>query len=118
MDRARYVLGGNAEDYFARAAGLAEAVDASKVSQLFADNVGRSLSADAIRTAFDDAFGAGAGARVTVSCHGQGENRKITELVISLAGDVAGSAPLGDLIRAAQPVSPGCPSGMVERVPF
>ena len=111
-------FGGNAEGYFARAAGLAEAVDASKVSQLFADNVGRSLSAEAIRAAFDDAFGAGAGARVTVSCHGRGENRKITELVISLAGDVAGSAPLGDLIRAAQPVPSGCPSGMVERAPF
>jgi ribonuclease T2 len=90
-------FGGNAEGYFARAAGLAEAVDASKVSQLFADNVGRSLSAEAIRTAFDDAFGAGAGERVTVSCHGRGESRKITELVISLAGDVAGSAPLADL---------------------
>ena len=111
-------FGRNAEDYFARAAGLAEAVDASKVSQLFADNVGRSLSAEAIRTAFDDAFGAGAGARVTVSCHGRGDSRKITELVISLSGDVAGSAPLADLIRAAQPVPPGCPSGMVERAPF
>ena len=111
-------FGGNAEGYFARAAGLAEAVDASKVSQLFANNVGRSLSAEAIRAAFDDAFGARAGSRVTVSCHGRGENRRITELVISLAGDVAGSAPLADLIRAAQPVPPGCPSGIVERVPF
>jgi ribonuclease T2 len=111
-------FGSNAEGYFARAAGLAEAVDASKVSQLFANNVGRSLSAEAIRAAFDDAFGAGAGARVTVSCNGRGENRKITELVISLAGDVAGNAPLADLIRAAQPVPPGCPSGIVERVPF
>ena len=111
-------FGGNAEGYFARAAGLAEAVDASKVAQLFGDNVGRSLSAEAVRAAFDDAFGAGAGARVTVSCNGRGENRKITELVISLAGDVAGNAPLADLIRAAQPVPPGCPSGIVERVPF
>jgi ribonuclease T2 len=111
-------FGGNAEGYFARAAGLAEVVDASRVSQLFADNVGRSLSAEAIRAAFDDAFGAGAGARVTVSCHGRGESRKITELVISLAGDVAGNAPLADPIRAAQPVPPGCPSGMVERAPF
>ena len=64
------------------------------------------------------AIGAGAGARVTVSCNGRGEDRKITELVISLAGDVAGNAPLADLIRAAQPVPPGCPSGIVERVPF
>ena len=111
-------FGGSAEGYFARAAELAEAIDASKVSQLFTDNVGRALSAEAIRTAFDDAFGTGAGARVTVSCHGRGENRKITELVISLAGDVAGNAPLADLIRAAQPVAPGCPSGIVEHATF
>ena len=111
-------FGGNAEGYFARAAGLAEAVDASKVSQLFADNVGRSLSAETIRAAFDDAFGAGAGARVTVSCNGHGENRKITELIINLAGDVAGSTQLGDLILAAQALPPGCPGGLVERAPF
>jgi ribonuclease T2 len=111
-------FGGSAENYFARAAALAEAVDASKISQLFADNVGRSLTAEAIRAAFEDAFGAGAGARVLVSCHGRGQDRKITELKINLAGDVAGRAPLGDLMRAAEPVPPGCPSGVVERVPF
>ncbi len=107
-------FGGNAEGYFTRAAGLAEAIDAAKVSTLFADNVGRTLTTDAIRAAFDEAFGTGAGARVTVSCNGRGDNRKITELVVSLAGDVTGSAPLGSLIHAAQAVPAGCPSGLVE----
>jgi len=111
-------FGGNADGYFARAAGLAEALDASKVAKLFADNAGRNLSAEAIRAAFDDAFGSGAGARVTVSCNGRGESRMITELVIGLAGDVTGSARLGDLIHAAQAVPPGCPGGVVERAPF
>jgi ribonuclease T2 len=111
-------FGGNADSYFARAAGLAEAVDVSKVSQLFADSVGKSLSAEAIRAAFDDAFGPGAGARVMISCHGRGDNRKITELTIGLAGDVKGNAGLGDLMRAAQAIPPGCPSGFVERAPF
>jgi ribonuclease T2 len=109
-------FGTNADAYFSRAAALAEAVNASKVSQLFADNVGKSLSADAIRMAFDEAFGAGAGTRVTVSCHGRGDNRKITELVINLAGDVKGSAALGDLIRAAPSVPSSCPGGMIEPV--
>lgn len=108
--------GSSADSYFARAAGLAEAVDASKVAQLFADNTGRSLSAEAIRAAFDEAFGSGAGARVAVSCHGRGDNRKITELTIGLAGDVAGTAALGDLMRAAKPIAAGCPSGLVDRV--
>lgn len=106
-------FGANADSYFARAAGLSEAVNGSAVSKLFADSAGKSLSADAIRAAFDDAFGAGSGARVTVSCHGKGERRQITELVISLAGDVTGTAPIGDLMKAAQPVQAGCPSGVV-----
>jgi len=107
-------FGGNADEYFARAAGLAEAVNASEVAKLFTGNVGKSLSAEAIRAAFDDAFGPGAGTRVTVSCHRRGDNRTITELIINLAGDVKGSAGLATLMHAAQPVQPGCPGGLVE----
>lgn len=106
-------FGANADSYFARAAGLSESVNGSAVSKLFADNAGKTLSGEAIRAAFDEAFGAGSGARVTVSCHGKGERRQITELIISLAGDVTGSAPIGDLMKAAQPVRAGCPSGVV-----
>lgn len=105
--------GSNADSYFSRAATLAEAVNASKVSKVFADNAGKSLSTDAIRAAFDDSFGPGSGARVTVSCSGRGPSRKITEVVMSLAGDVTGNAGLGDLLRAAQPISAGCPGGLV-----
>jgi ribonuclease T2 len=107
-------FGGNADEYFTRAAGLAETLNASGVAKLFAENVGKSLSAEAIRAAFDDAFGAGAGARVTVSCHRRGDNRTITELIVNLAGDVGGNAGLGELMHAAQPVPPGCPGGLVE----
>ena len=108
-------FGATANSYFNRAAELVEQVNASQVRELFAQNVGRSLSSDAIEAAFDKAFGAGAGARVMVSCQGRGSRRTIGELVISLAGDVAGSAPIGDLILAAAPSQPGCPGGLVAR---
>ena len=111
-------FGGNADGYFARAAALAEEVDGSKVAKLFADSSGQSLSTEAIRAAFDEAFGAGAGARVAVSCNGRGSARKITELTISLAGNVAGNTGIGDLMRAAQTIPPGCPGGLVDRAPF
>ena len=106
-------FGATADSYFNRAAELVEQINASGVRDLFAQNVGKSLSSDAIQTAFDKSFGAGAGARVTVSCQGHGSQRTIGELVISLAGDVAGSAPIGDLILAAAPSQPGCPAGLV-----
>lgn len=110
-------FGAPADAYFNRAASLAEQVNASPVRHLFVQSIGQTLSADAIRSAFDQAFGPGAGTRVTVSCSGQGTSRHITELVISLAGDVNGSAPMGALIQAASPVTPGCPSGAVDRAP-
>jgi ribonuclease T2 len=107
--------GATADSYFNRAADLVEQINASGVREIFARNSGQSLSSDAIQAAFDRAFGPGAGARVTVNCHGKGPQRTINELVISLAGDVAGSAPIGALILAAGPVPPGCPAGVVVR---
>jgi ribonuclease T2 len=105
--------GSTPDTYFNRASDLTEQINASGVRQLFAQNIGKTLSSDTIRGAFDQAFGPGAGARVAVSCQGHGAERNIGELVISLAGDVAGSASIGDIILAAAPVPPGCPSGLI-----
>lgn len=108
--------GASADSYFDRAAALAEAVNGSKVAQAFAGAAGGTLTATGIRAAFDEAFGAGAGNRVTVSCT-PGQNAKITEIIINLAGDVRGTAPLSDLMHAAEPVKPGCPVGFVTAAP-
>lgn len=105
--------GANADAYFARSAGLTETVNASKVSKLFADSAGLPLNTEAIRAAFDEAFGEGTGSRVVVACSGRGANRRISEIRLSLAGDVTGTAPLGELMRAARPEQPGCPGGLV-----
>ena len=51
-------FGATADSYFGRAADLVEQINASAVRDLFAQNVGVSLSSDAIRAAFDQAFGA------------------------------------------------------------
>lgn len=106
-------FGGEANAYFNRAAGLAEQVNASPVQALFASKIGQSVTSAEIRAAFDKGFGEGAGARVEVHCQNHGDGREIGELFISLAGDVPGSAPLGDLIRAAAPVDADCPGGLI-----
>lgn len=106
-------FGASPDDYFNRAAALGEALNAGPVRALFAGNVGRTVSADQIRAAFDAAYGAGAGQRVVVACT-RGPQPVIQELRVSLAGDVTGAAPLGDLIAAAPPTrDPGCPAGRV-----
>ena len=107
--------GAPADAYFNRAASLTQEANAPALRELFVQHIGTVVTADTIRAAFDNAFGDGAGARVTVSCTGNGSSRRISELVISLAGPVTGVAPLADLIQAAAPAPPGCPSGIVER---
>jgi ribonuclease T2 len=106
-------FGGEANAYFNRAAGLAEQVNASPARTLFANKIGQSVTSAEVRAAFDQGFGEGAGARVEVHCQNQGDGREISEIIISLAGDVRGSAPLGDLMRAAAPVDADCPSGLI-----
>ncbi len=105
-------FGTSADAYFARAAGLVNAINRSAVDALVGRDAGGQLSAAALRTAFDAAFGAGAGARVQMKCN----NGVVTEIDLWLAGDVAGSAPLGDLLRAARPYPAGCAGGRLGRV--
>lgn len=98
--------------YFNRAAQLAEQVNASPVRALVVGSVGRTLSVDQLRDAFDHAFGTGAGSRVMLSCN-RGPRPEVQEIVVSLAGNVTGDANLADLIQAASPSPAGCPGGAV-----
>ena len=97
------------EDYFRAALDVLEQLNASAVTGLFADHVGEQLQIGEIRTAFDRAFGPGAGKRVGLSCR----EDLIVELRIGLRGR-PGAAPLGDLLRAAPAQAPGCEGGYVD----
>jgi ribonuclease T2 len=105
---------GGADEYFDDTLRIVEAVNASGVAALFADHVGAELETAAIRVAFDTAFGAGAGARVQVHCTGDGGRTLIQELKIGLAGTIGPEASPGELMLAADPMSPGCPRGVVD----
>ena len=108
--------GEDADRYFGTAVLLLATLNASEVQALFASNVGRQLSAKRIRAAFDNALGAGAGARVKINCEEDGDRRLITEITLGLYG-VAGDTPnLGKLLLGARPTSTGCDGGMVDAV--
>lgn len=104
--------GVSAIDYFGRALTFLDAVNASPVQALFAANIGKSITLDAIRAAFDQGFGPHSGYRIRLACDRQ---RDITEITIGLAGDVLGSTPLPALIAAAGPTNGGCNEGVVVR---
>ena len=104
------------EAYFRVSLRMVEALNASPVRALLAAHIGKEVSGEAIRDAFDDAFGEGAGARVAIDCSG----KLIGEFRIALRGD-AGKETLADLVHAAHPVPPSasdCDGGLVDPAGF
>jgi len=104
------------EGYFADALALMSALNSSPVAELFADTIGRELALDDIRTAFDSAFGPGAGDRVDMACQRDGNRLLITELTIGLTGRINGPASLPGLVQAARPTGSDCDAGIVDHV--
>lgn len=108
--------GADADTYYARAVALLAEINNSAVRDLFARNIGRQVSRNQLRAAFDAAFGDGAGRRVRVECEDDGERRLLSELRINLDGEAMGSGTLAELIRAAPSAGSGCNGGVVDPV--
>ena len=105
---------GTAEEYFIESLQLMNQLNASPVRALFATRIGERVTADELRSAFDQAFGAGAGGRVEMACSGG----LITELRIHLDGAITDTTRFAQLIAAADPVSRGCTGGQVDPAGF
>jgi ribonuclease T2 len=106
----------DAETYFRDSFRLLKEVNDSPVADIFMRNIGRRVTAADIRAAFDQAFGAGAGNRVRVSCKDDGDRRLISEITLGLKGDIPSGTGLSELMLAAPPSDPGCPAGLVDSV--
>jgi ribonuclease T2 len=104
----------SADEYFSRAIALIDQLNASKAQGLFASNVGGEITGKAIRDAFDESFGEGAGDRVRVSCKRIRGRNLIVELTIGLAGEIGDEPSLASLISASAATDPGCPGGAVD----
>ena len=108
--------GTDADEYFADALAVLGAVNGSAVRELFAANVGRSLARSSIRAAFDESFGAGAGARVRLACRRDGGRQIISEVTVGIVGEIRPGADIAALIRAAPETDGGCDEGVVDAV--
>lgn len=102
-----------ADEYYGRALGLLAVVNGSGVRKLFEDNLGGTLREEDVKSAFDAAFGPGAGNRVKMRCSKDGDRRVITGLTIGL-GEVEGETELAGLIAAAGETKFGCAEGVVD----
>ena len=108
--------GGDIDRYYADSLRLMAAINGSPVRELFAGSIGRELDGARIRAAFDEAFGAGAGSRVRISCERDRDSGRqlVVELLIGLSGDT-GADSFATLVGAAPPTDPGCPGGIIDR---
>jgi ribonuclease T2 len=104
---------GNAEQYFKDAIRLADEVNGSVVQKFIAANIGKTIQMSDLRAKFDEAFGAGAGSRVRVSCDKAG---RFSELTVGLKGDIPSGKGLAELIAASETTDKGCQSGLVDAV--
>ena len=105
-----------ADEYFSKAIALVDQLNQSKAQALFASHIGDEIDGKAIRAAFDESFGDGAGERVRVSCQRVRGRNLIVELTIGLTGKIGDEPSLSELIAASAPTDPGCPGGIVDAV--
>ena len=108
--------GVDADTYFKHAIALVEEINGSEVRDLLSGSIGREVSRNQLRSAFDDAFGAGAGRKVRMDCEEDDGRDIIFELRINLKGHATGATTFRDLIHAGKNASNGCSSGLVDRV--
>ncbi|MBK1721152.1 ribonuclease T2 family protein [Thiocystis violacea] len=113
--------GATPDEYFTEAMAVLNALNASAVRDLFAAHLDSVLTRSQIEDTFNDAFGRGAGERIQMRCTKITGENIITEIWISLKGDITDPANLESLIQAAPPTSVSanshsCSSGRVVKV--
>lgn len=120
LDRHQWIkhgtcYGSDVNTYFQDSVHLMQQLNRSAVRDLLVSHLGTEVAVANIRRAFEQAFGAGAGERVKISCKG----RRLASLRINLQGKITSDTTLGELIRAAPPAaSSNCRRGIVDRAGF
>jgi ribonuclease T2 len=105
--------GAREETYFEVSLDLLDEVNASPLAALMAQRIGKEVTGDELRAAFEKGFGAGTGSRLRVSCVDDGGRRLIREITIGLSGNPFDQR-MAELVTAAVPTDPGCPGGIVD----
>ena len=104
------------EIYFRDALALLAELNRSALRDLFAENIGVTITADEIEETAAVAFGEAAGRRLTINCRNDGSRRLIVELRLHLRGPVEPGSSLRALMAAAPVPKPNCRKGVVDRV--
>ena len=102
--------GKSPSEYFEDAISLLKQINTSQVREFFARNVGKRVSVEQVRRAFDKSFGKGSGRKVKMVC----KNGLITELWINLKGKITPKTDIKELLKGAKNVHGGCKRGVID----
>ena len=108
--------GKSEEDYFKDSIKLLSQLNSSAVRDLFANNMGETITATQIHTAFDNAFGQGAGDKIKIICKNDGNRRLITEITIAVNGKLDELTMMEAMHLAPNANNVGCTQGVVDPV--
>jgi len=103
--------GTDANRYYEDALNMVEQMNQSKVGDFFKKQIGKRVTLNQVRAAFDRSFGTGAGKRVAMQC----KNGLITELRLHVG---SGSDDLGVLLKRGEVARSHCQGGMVDKAGF
>jgi ribonuclease T2 len=106
--------GTSPERYFRDAIYLVKEINNSPVRDLFARNIGKTVTIEQVRYAFDKAFGKGSGRKVKMVCN----RGLITELWINLRGEIKEGVDLAKLLKKAPMAKGSCQKGKVDAAGF
>ena len=97
--------------YYEDSISMVEQLNASKVGDLFKNQIGKYVTLQQVRAAFDRSFGIGSGKRVALKC----DKGLITELWLHVG---SGSDDLGELLKRGEQTRSQCQGGSVDKAGF
>ena len=108
--------GGNPELYFSISLKLLDGLNKSELAKLLRQNLSSQLQYRELDRAISKSFGPNAGLHMVVDCYRDDGRRIISEIKLSLAGDLNDAVDLQSLITNGQKLGSSCPSGIVDPV--
>ncbi|MFO1432010.1 MAG: ribonuclease T [Candidatus Competibacteraceae bacterium] len=108
----------DAETYFRIALDLQQQVNSSKLQELMAGHIGKAVSADEMKRAFEQTFGTGTGGALGIRCIGDVDSRRtlINEIRIPLKGPLTETTSLQQAMDQSAPEPSDCSQGIVDPV--
>ncbi len=103
--------------YYRESLRMLERINKSPLRDLFADNIGREVTATQIVKIMNNYFGNGMGKRIAISCKRDGKRTLINEIKISYVVPKLDSIPSEEALIEMSPKLPiGCKRGIVDPV--